>query len=46
MFLAVPRFASRRQRGERQAHPEGSRAAARWLAGGMRGMHGEMQGEF
>ena len=24
-------IASRRQRGERQGHPEGSRAAARWL---------------
>ena len=27
----VPCIASRRQRGERQGHPEGSRAAARWL---------------
>ena len=26
-------IASRRQRGERQEHPEGSRAAARWPAG-------------
>ena len=32
----VPCIASRRQRGERQGHPEGSRAAARWLAGVMR----------
>ena len=44
MFLAVPRFASRRQRGERQAHPEGSRAAARWLAGDSREVQGNAGG--
>ena len=27
----VPCIASRRPQGERQGHPEGSRAAARWL---------------
>ena len=42
----VPCIARRRQRGERQGRFEGSRAAALWLAGGMRGSAWGMQGEF
>ena len=43
--VGIPRTYTKRasvlQRGQRQGHREGSRVAARWLARGMWGTHGE-----